>query len=566
MNQDQLLQTYLERVENGEPLEAVLQQIPAEEQQLAELLRTAVRTRDAARATRMDPAVAQAQDQRIREHEKSYGSPTRQNHPVRPLWPVLAGLGTAFLVFAVLAFAAVGVLLTRSAEARAATVMEVSGIVESGPADRSSDWMPLADGNQVAAGTILRTRADSSATLVFFDGSRTVLAPYSEVVLEKVGGSTSLMGKKTIAVRLQQIAGDTNNSVVPFRTDGASFEVGTPGGMVTVHGTVFDVSVDDRGIAFFTVDHGEVKVTNGGETVTLKTGQSTYSIGDGNMGEAEYSFMVQGIVSAVDGEYWTVNGVVFHVSPELAAQTIYGLGDAVFVSGHILSDGTLEAYRITYARNDKIKTNLTGVVQELSAERIVVSGVAFVIDGNTEIRDEIKVGDIVEVHFMVNEGVYIATEIHLADREDDEEGTPTPEVTATVTQTPAITTTPSVTAEPSETLTPSATIDPTLVPTMEVTPSPESSRCDNRSKQHPEGLTLAQRWNVSYEEIMGWFCQGFGFGEIDLAYELAEKSGEPVAEVFAMKSSGMGWGQIKQTLDPKAEKVKPTKEHPGKKK
>jgi hypothetical protein len=63
-------------------------------------------------------------------------------------------------------------------------------------------------------------------------------------------------------------------------------------------------------------------------------------------------------------------------------------------------------------------------------------------------------------------------------------------------------------------------------------------------------MKLAQRYGVPYEEIMYWFCQGFGFGEIDLAYTLQIKSGWPVADIFALKSGGMGWGNIKKLLDP----------------
>jgi hypothetical protein len=65
-------------------------------------------------------------------------------------------------------------------------------------------------------------------------------------------------------------------------------------------------------------------------------------------------------------------------------------------------------------------------------------------------------------------------------------------------------------------------------------------------------MELANKYGVPYEEIMGWFCQHFGFGEIDLAYgwsvEYAEYGVLP-ADLFAMKSSGMGWGQVRQYLE-----------------
>jgi len=64
---------------------------------------------------------------------------------------------------------------------------------------------------------------------------------------------------------------------------------------------------------------------------------------------------------------------------------------------------------------------------------------------------------------------------------------------------------------------------------------------------------------VTYDEIMGWFCQRYGFGEIDEAYSLSEETGTPVEEIFEMRASGMGWGEIKAALLP-TKTPKPTKE------
>ena len=79
-------------------------------------------------------------------------------------------------------------------------------------------------------------------------------------------------------------------------------------------------------------------------------------------------------------------------------------------------------------------------------------------------------------------------------------------------------------------------------------PKNNSARCDNRDQQQPEALRLAQRYGVSYDEIITWFCKGFGFGEIDLAYGLSLSSGHPVSEIFSMRSAGMGWGNIRKAL------------------
>ena len=69
-------------------------------------------------------------------------------------------------------------------------------------------------------------------------------------------------------------------------------------------------------------------------------------------------------------------------------------------------------------------------------------------------------------------------------------------------------------------------------------------------KAHPEAITLSERYNVPYEEIMERFCQHYGFGEIDLVYSLSAETGTPVDEIFEMRESGMGWGEIKALLQP----------------
>jgi hypothetical protein len=65
---------------------------------------------------------------------------------------------------------------------------------------------------------------------------------------------------------------------------------------------------------------------------------------------------------------------------------------------------------------------------------------------------------------------------------------------------------------------------------------------------HPKGMRLAERYDVPYDEVMGWFCDGFGFGEVNRAYSLSLKKGMSVEDIFAMREDGLGWGQIKKQL------------------
>jgi hypothetical protein len=82
------------------------------------------------------------------------------------------------------------------------------------------------------------------------------------------------------------------------------------------------------------------------------------------------------------------------------------------------------------------------------------------------------------------------------------------------------------------------------------TPSEEEGELEGcpSTVTHPQGTRLAERYDVPYDEIMEWFCNGFGFGEVNRAYSLSQKKSMSVEEVFALREDGLGWGQIKKQL------------------
>ncbi len=81
-------------------------------------------------------------------------------------------------------------------------------------------------------------------------------------------------------------------------------------------------------------------------------------------------------------------------------------------------------------------------------------------------------------------------------------------------------------------------------------PSNQGEFCNGSAKKnHPAGDQLAEKYTVSYIEIMGWFCQGYGFGDIQLAYHIQQQTGAPVEEVFARRAAGLGWGDILQAYN-----------------
>ncbi len=68
-------------------------------------------------------------------------------------------------------------------------------------------------------------------------------------------------------------------------------------------------------------------------------------------------------------------------------------------------------------------------------------------------------------------------------------------------------------------------------------------------EDHPVALAYAAEFDIEYDTVMGWHCDGFGFGEIGRALLLAEQSEDSEDALTAqdfldMKADGMGWGQI----------------------
>jgi hypothetical protein len=73
--------------------------------------------------------------------------------------------------------------------------------------------------------------------------------------------------------------------------------------------------------------------------------------------------------------------------------------------------------------------------------------------------------------------------------------------------------------------------------------------CMQSEVPHPFGALLANRYETDYETLQGWFCDGFGWGQIMLALQTAGQVTDMDAEsLLAARSDGQGWGQIWQGL------------------
>ncbi len=310
-----------------------------------------------------------------------------------------------------------------------------------------------------------------------------------------------------MALILTQQAGKTTHSVVPLRGANSTYQVVTPSGTASVRGTQFEVAVEESGEARFAVETGKILVSGQETQVFLAAGQATYALPGQLPEQPAYQFSLRGKLALPAQETGLVNGVDFRLSPVTSTSSLPG--SEVEVQGRIIN-GERVADQIIPVQNTAEKATFTGILEIMQGEIWQVSGISIHVNSDTELDSFLANGMPVKVVFIVlDNGDWQALEIE------------------------------ALTEEPPA-LAPSADNTATVTPTVFV-------NCTGADPQ-PKGQELANRYTVPYEEIMGWFCKGNGFGEIDLAYGLSRQYGMPVEQVFALRASGLGWGQIKQML------------------
>lgn len=675
VDQDQLLEQNLSALETGSDLENVLTGLPEGDEELADLIRLAAAVRTlphpepSLKPSQARQAALVAAGNRMAHESAGRISPeiTRRNgrealhtgyagqKPVQKpasfslkwlLAPAVAG-AVVLLFLALFAMLGVGLWLSGPRDAQAARLVDVSGEVAVSTAN-ANVWRPLASGDRIRSGDHIRTSAASTATLVFFNGSRTILEPGTDLILSRVDGDWG----KVLRVVLTQTAGHTRNAVVPSQSERSAFMVFTPDGEASVHGTVFSVAVE-AGKSRFAVEQGQVLVTNDRSQVFLNAGQVVASGPGELLAPPAYQFSLQGQLTGIQGNTWSVAGVPFTVpeGSEIANQPL--VSQMVSVEGSILPGGDWVADSLTPATDSTGHLTFTSTLQAMNEAELQVGGVTLKLSDGTKLAEGLTLGSTVRVVFTLNEqGYWQALEIEpLAGLVSDLTPTPTPDPDAdpilsfepdkleadscetsfdltgslintaseaddyaaavelgyavtggaeyvdTVQLDPAtwetiapgeqvdfnihigldaaswgtapagtevkvrvfvaheanrpeghdtrltVTITKTCEGTPTETPTPTGSITPTAP-----TGTPPVADCTG-ANPHPTGTKLAERYGVPYDEIMGWFCQHFGFGEIDHAYSLSRQFGVPVADIFALRRSGMGWGEIRKYLE-----------------
>jgi hypothetical protein len=117
-------------------------------------------------------------------------------------------------------------------------------------------WAAAEGQSTVAIGDGIRTDAVGQATLVFFTGDVTQLAPNTELTVEHLGSGEGNQ------VSIDIVGGEIRNVVQRVMDSGDRFEVTTPAADAAVRGTIFTVRVDKAtGETTISVEDGEVTVT-----------------------------------------------------------------------------------------------------------------------------------------------------------------------------------------------------------------------------------------------------------------------------------------------------------------
>jgi len=76
-----------------------------------------------------------------------------------------------------------------------------------------------------------------------------------------------------------------------------------------------------------------------------------------------------------------------------------------------------------------------------------------------------------------------------------------------------------------------------------------SSYCSGeKENDHPFAAAISEIYGVSVSDVMGYFCNGFGFGEIMLALQTHQMNDEKISFMFGLRESKHGWGQIWQDM------------------
>jgi hypothetical protein len=134
----------------------------------------------------------------------------------------------------------------------------------------SAIWQTGEDGAVLSSGTRIKTQADSTALLTFFEGSTVALDPGTEVEIKEL-----VHLKQSNSIVLMQWVGSTLHRVVKLTDPGSRYQVDTPSACAMVRGTIFLVEVSEDGSTREQTTQGLVSVKAENQEVFVSPGEET---------------------------------------------------------------------------------------------------------------------------------------------------------------------------------------------------------------------------------------------------------------------------------------------------
>jgi NDP-sugar pyrophosphorylase family protein len=348
---------------------------------------------------------------------------------------------------------------------QSARLKDIRGVVEI-RADGDT-WTLVREGRVIKAGQRVRTGALSSASLAFYDGSTAYLGPNTEVSVDHLDqdptdGSRIVELTQWVGQTDHDVAsayGDharyevhtpsgtgeakgtrfhvlvTPALVVRFNVDqGAVAVTNLNVTVVVVAGQLTVIEADQSPSQPVFRVTGEGEVTQTGTTWTIagqdfETHDGTVIIGNPQVGDwvsvaghlladgtrvadriallrrsPVNRFTIIGEVEAIEDTAWTVAGQTITVNEETAIEEGVEIGDVVRVEGVLLEDGTLLAERIRLVEEEPgLPFHFVGVLQGIDDEAWAISGISITVNADTELDEDLVVGDVVEVRGWILE-------------------------------------------------------------------------------------------------------------------------------------------------------------------
>ncbi|NMB89066.1 MAG: FecR domain-containing protein, partial [Chloroflexi bacterium] len=404
---DDLLEAGLSGLEQGKRLDDVLAGLPELDAETLALLQLATAVRDIPHPVPERSPAFQA----LEGLARAAPALPRPSVPAPRRWSLQGWLPRLAVTLATV----VGVLLLSGLLAWRYTSPPGSGLARLGNAHGDiqlmapgkDGWQAAAADSALGAGERIRTGANAGAELVFYEGTRLTLGPETDLTLTRLSGAWG----QGLQVSIQQRSGETHHDVVPLRGADSFYQVNTPTGTASVHGTQFDVLVS-QDLTRVAVDTGRVGLQNNGDEVFIEAGQAVAVEPGEDIAAPDYRFSAQGTLTPVDQDQgtWAVAGVPFSAPPQAQPAS----GEAVRVEGRILSDGSRVADVILPAQGEPPAASFTGLVESGEDGQFKVGNTTVQLNSDTQWAATLNPGQPVRVWFTSQQdGRWLAQRIEL---------------------------------------------------------------------------------------------------------------------------------------------------------